>query len=154
MPQRALARHTIPAQANSSSGSVNKLDMTVSADHITADLKVRFDRKPQAKEEWDLINDMKTKYNFKWTGYAETGSWGTDKLAVVAFEDKAFRARIKCACSGLSFFGPDGKNLELGAFVEAVKTFDPDAVDDDLGSLSASKVPPSTPESSNKRPRT
>ena len=80
--------------------------MTVSADHITADLKVRFDRKPTAREEWDLINEMKSKYNFKWTGYAESGCWTTDKYA---FTPPAAGARD---CSRLSAPGahqrPDG----------------------------------------------
>ena len=128
--------------------------MTVSADHINADIKIRFDRMPEAKGELDLMNDMKSRYNFKWSGTRETGSWSSSKDAVTAFEDKSFRARIKYACAGLSFYGPDGTQLELRAFVDAINNFDPDAVDDDLDSLTASKVPPSTPDSANKRART
>ena len=145
MPQRVRA-----SQATSSSAAPKKLQMTVTYDKINADLLIRFDRKPEGKDEWDLLNAMKTNYNFAWSGYAETGKWKSDKHAVSAFEEKSFRARIKLACTGLSFFSPTGDELSLTDFVEAVKNFDPDAVDDDLSSLSKSSVPPNTP---GKRPR-
>ena len=118
--------------------------MTVAADSLTADLKVRFDRKPVSPEEWDLINDMKHKYDFKWTGYKEDGKWNSNKLAVVAFEDKVFRARIKKACGAVSFYTTDGQNADMQKFIENVKAFDPDDIDDDLSSLGKSKVPPDT----------
>ena len=92
----------VRASQASASAAPKKLQMTVTYDKINADLLLRFDRKPEVKDEWDLINTMKTKYNFKWQGYAETGKWQTDKLAIVAFEDKEFKARIKCACTALS----------------------------------------------------
>ena len=58
-----------------------KLQMTVTYDKINADLLIRFDRKPEEKDEWDLIAMMKSNYNFKWHGYAESGKWQTDKQA-------------------------------------------------------------------------
>ena len=120
--------------------------MTASSDHITADIFVRFDRKPEQTEEMALINHMKGSYGFKWTGFSETGKWQTDKHAVIAFENKAFKARIKAACSGLSFFKPDGTACDMAGFIEAIQTFDEDAVDDDLSSLGTSSVPPVTPD--------
>ena len=97
---------------------------------------------------------MAKKYDFKWSGFKEEGKWTTNKLAIVAFEDEAFRARIKKACSNLSFYDPDGKDMEMEEFIEArVKNFNPDLVDDDLSTLGASTVPAATPNGKRKNKR-
>lgn len=133
------------SQSDANARPVKKLNMTVSADKITADIFLRFDRKPELPDEIALIHHMKDKFGFKWTGYAETGKWQTDQYAVVAFEDKPFRARIKAACSNFSFYKPDGTACDLPTFIEAIKTFDPNDIDDDLSTLGPSSVSPFTP---------
>ena len=71
-----------------------------------------------------------------------------------SIEEKAFRARIKKACSNLSFYDPDGKDMEMEEFIEArVKNFNPDLVDDDLSTLGASTVPAATPNGKRKNKR-
>ena len=47
------------------------LDMTVAADKVTADLRIRFDRKPESKDELELMNAMKDKYGFAWKGFGD-----------------------------------------------------------------------------------
>ena len=59
-----------------------------------------------------------------------------------------FRARVKLAVKGLSFYAPDGNSVDIFTFIDAVKNFDPDALDDDLSTLCQSKVAPDTPASS------
>ena len=63
-----------------------KLMMTVSADGINADLKIRFDRKPVSPNEWDLITELK-KQGFTWQGFGESGKWQAGKEAITAFDD-------------------------------------------------------------------
>ena len=70
----------------------------------------------------------------------------TDKLAIVAFEDKAFRARLKLACNKLSCFSPSGMEIPLAQFIQVVKNFNDDDLDDDLSSLGKSTVPINTPD--------
>ena len=125
--------------------------MTVSADVISAQLKVRFDRKPESTVENDLLAALKS-YGFKWEGFAEKGKWLGPKEAGEMVESKEFRARVKLAVKGLSFYGPDGKSVDMIGFIEAVKSFDADALDDDLSTLCSSKVAPDTPAA--KRART
>ena len=134
--------------------------MTVAADCITGNIKIRFDRKPVATFDWDLLNAMKA-YGFKWEGYGDSGKWQAGKEAVAAFEDKAFRARIKLAVVALSFYDTKGSNVDMMTFINDVQAFDADKVDDDLSTLRPSKVLPDTPSkgaessssSSNKRAR-
>ena len=132
-------------------GVSSKLDMTVWADEVTADIKIRFDRTPQPGPEMLLIDDMKNKYNFKWSGYAENGKWTSDKMAVCAFETQAFRTRIKKACKNLSFYAPDGKDVDIIEFIDAVNAFDPSLLDDDLTELGKSTVPTATPDGKRKK---
>ena len=126
--------------------------MTVNQDAVTGTLKVRFDRKPVAQVEWDLITDMKA-YGFKWTGFGDDGKWVADKEAVLAFDQKSFRARVKLACKGLSFFDYKGKPVNMTDFMTSAKEFNPDDVDDDLSSLKCSQVKPETPSKPQKRGR-
>ena len=59
--------------------------MTVSADEMTGDLRIKLDRKPiETKAEEELLMMMKTKYGFGWVGYAEKGKWHAKKDAVAA----------------------------------------------------------------------
>ena len=118
--------------------------MTVCADVCSAQLKVRFDRKPQGTFEHDLLTALKS-YGCKWEGFAEQGKWLAPKEAVIMFESKEFRARVKLAVKGLSFYAPDGTSVDMVTFIGAVKNFDPDALDDDLSTLCSSKVAPDTP---------
>ena len=48
-----------------------------------------------------------------------------------------FRARLKIVATGVSFFDTKGNSVDILTFIEDVKNFDPDAVDDDLGSMPA-----------------
>ena len=48
-----------------------------------------------------------------------------------------FRARLKSIATGVSFFDTKGNSVDILTFIEDVKNFDPDAVDDDLGSMPA-----------------
>ena len=130
-----------------------KLDMTTTYDKVNGDIKVRFDRQPvKETDEYDFVEHMKAQYNFKWRGWAEQGKWQTDRHAVICFRDKTFRARLKLAVTNMSFFRPNGEELDLDAFVNEVEAFDPDAVDDDLSTLGKSSVPPSTPGDKRQRP--
>ena len=121
--------------------------MTVAADVITAQLKIKFDRKPIGTMEYDLLTALKG-YGCKWEGFGDQGKWLAPKEAVEMFESKEFRARVKLAVKGLSFFAPDGTSTDMLAFIEAVKNFNPDELDDDLSTLASSKVAPDTPASS------
>ena len=141
-PLRALLCQ-LPTQAKPEDA---KLDMTVSADCITAQLKIKFDRKPDSTMENDLLTALK-QYGCKWEGFGDQGKWVTDKDAVIMFEEKTFRARVKKCCKGLSFYSPEGTSVDMITFIDAVKNFDPDALDDDLSTLGKSKVAPDTPAS-------
>ena len=48
--------------------------MTVSADRVTADLRIKFDRKPESRDELELINQLKG-YDFSWKGYGDAAKW-------------------------------------------------------------------------------
>ena len=45
------------------------------------------------------------------------------------------RARLKLAAHSISFYNPKGDNVDMMQFIDDVKNFDPDAIDDDLSSL-------------------
>ena len=126
--------------------------MTNNTDAVTGDIKIRFDQKPTDQTHWDLIADLK-KYGCKWTGFGDDGKWVAPAHAVMAFEDKAFRARVKLACCAISFYDHKGQGVSMEEFITAAKDFDPDAVDDDLSTLRPSQVPPDTPSKKTKRDR-
>ena len=121
-----------------------KLHMTVSADAITCKQRIRFDRKPEAQMELDLIGDLKSR-GFVWSGYSDNGKWEGIKELVEIWEDKSFRQRV-CLCVGnLTFYGPNGTKYpvqEMAAYITAIKTFDTDALSDDLSNLGQSSVEP------------
>jgi len=130
--------------------------MTVSADEVTADLRIKLDRKPiETPAQEALLTMMKTSYGFSWNGYGDKGKWYGKKEAVTCFEDKVFCARIKKAVKGLSFYNMAGQNVDMITFIEEVKSFDPSQLDSDLTSLGSSSVLPDTPQKddSNKRAR-
>ena len=133
-----------------------KLDMTVAADKVSADLRIKFDRKPESKDEIELIEHMKGKLGASWKGYGETAKWHMPKEMVSAFEDRTFLARIKLTCKGISFFAPNGEDTDMISFIDAIRNFDENDLDCDLSSLGKSKVTPDTPAKpadSSKRPR-
>ena len=112
---------------------------------------MRCSRAPQTPDEKDLMEDMKSKWGFKWSGYAEAGRWKTDKLAIIAFEDDIFLRRIVACDPNISFFALDGTDIHRKDFIEAVKNFNPDAVNSDIDALPKSTLPPTPPTA--KRPR-
>ena len=57
--------------------------MTVSADRVTADLRIKFDRKPESRDELELINQLKG-YDFSWKGYGDAAKWHGPKASVVS----------------------------------------------------------------------
>ena len=57
------------------------------------------------------------------------------------------RARLKLASHSISFYNPKGDNVDMMQFIDDVKNFDPDAIDDDLSSLP--QVTPSEKKDSN-----
>ena len=136
-----------------------KLDMTISADRVSAELRIKFDRKPESKDELALMQQMKDGYGFSWKGYGDAAKWHGPKSAVAAFEDRTFLARIKLTCKNISFYNPNGDDTDMISFIDAVNAFDVDALDCDLSSLGKSKVMPDTPakpaadSSNSKRPR-
>ena len=70
--------------------------MTVYADSITAAQRIKLDRKPEVgnMEEAALLQEFKDR-GHSWKGYGEKGSWNGTKDTVDAWEDPAFRARVK-----------------------------------------------------------
>ena len=80
--------------------------MTIAADKVTGDLRIKFDRKPDSRDEIELMNQMKDTYGFSWKGYGDTAKWHGPKTSVIAFEDRTFLARIKLTCKAISFFAP------------------------------------------------
>ena len=132
------------------------LDMTVAADKVTADLRIRFDRKPESKDELELMNAMKDKYGFAWKGFGDAAKWHGPRTSVIMFEDRTILARIKLTCKNISFYQPDGEDVDMITFMDAVNAFDINALDTDLSTLGKSKVPPETPkkpDDSSKRAR-
>ena len=132
-----------------------KLGMVSWTDKIDGSVCVRFDREPRSYDE-QAFRDALKEHGFSWTGYKETGKWKGKQASVEAFIDKTFRARLKQAVGNFSFFGPTNNQLDLMAFVEAVRAINPDDADDDLSSLGSSSMTPNvTPtKDQNKRPRT
>ena len=135
-----------------------KLDMTISTDRVSAELSIKFDRKPESKDELALMQQMKDGYGFSWKGYGDAAKWHGPKSAVAAFEDRTFLARIKITCKNISFYAPNGDDTDMISFIEAVNAFDVNALDCDLSSLGKSPVMPDTPAkpaaaSNSKRPR-
>ena len=55
---------------------------------------------------------------------------------------QAFRARLKAIAKGVSFYNTKGESVDMISFIEDVKNFDPDAVDDDLGGLPQASFEP------------
>ena len=123
--------------------------MTVYADSITAAQRIKLDRPPQNDnmEEAAMLQELKDR-GYAWKGYGDKGSWNGSKETVEAWEDSAFRARIKKNVIGLSFFDTTGTRVNMATYVEHIKNFDAGALDDDLDSLPNSTVartPPTTP---------
>ena len=125
--------------------------MTIAADKVTGDLRIKFDRKPDSRDEIELMNQMKDTYGFSWKGYGDTAKWHGPKTSVIAFEDRTFLARIKLTCKAIPLFAPNGEDVDMITFIDAVRSHDINELDIDLSSLGKSKVPPETPA---KRPRT
>ena len=133
----------------------DKMHMTVSADSVNCGQRIRLNRPPNCPNEEAMKDDLKIR-GFSWKGYGESGCWFGDASCVEMWEDVTWRRRVKLNCSNISFFGPDGTNMDMLAYIDAVKDFDPTALDDDLSTLGASTVPanPTTPTApSNKRAR-
>jgi hypothetical protein len=122
------------------------LQMTVSADSITAAQRIRFDRPPDKAnvEEAAMLQELKDR-GYSWKGYAENGAWHGGKDTVNAWDDSTFRARVKKNVSGLSFFDMTGTRVDMKTYVEHIKSFDADALDDDLDDLAGSSVAPTPP---------
>ena len=58
-------------------------------------------------EEAAMLQELKDR-GYAWKGYGDKGSWNGSKETVEAWEDSAFRARIKKNVIGLSFFDTTG----------------------------------------------
>ena len=86
--------------------------MTIAADKVTGDLRIKFDRKPDSRDEIELMNHMKDTYGFSWKGYGDTAKWHGPKTSVIAFEDRTFLARIKLTCKAIS-----GRRESLASFL-------------------------------------
>ena len=144
--------------SSATAGAFRKLHMTNSADPVNADIKIKFDRTPTAPVEKDLRDELKN-HSFKWTGFGDDAKWVASKEAIDMFESRDFLARAKLAVGAVSYYAPDGTNVDRTSFIEAVRMFDPDAVDTDLDSLPKSSVPvmspakAPTPAAERKRPR-
>ena len=110
--------------------SDGSLQMTVSADRVTGDMYVRFDRKPAHPTEHDLKNALKAS-GFSWVGFDDAAKWRAHRDQVDCFEDKVFKARVKAAVKGpgggIAFYDLTGKCLgtDVAAYVAAVRAFDP-----------------------------
>ena len=105
---------------------------------------MRFDRKPEAQMELDLLAELKSR-GFAWTGYIDNGKWEGIKELVEIWEDKSFRQRIRLCVGNLTFYGPDGTKYtaqEMSAYINVIKNFNPDALSDDLSNLGQSSVEP------------
>ena len=131
--------------------------MTVSADSITADQRIKLDHAPRTEDEQALITALKD-YGYGWKGYGDKGAWHGKKDTVEMWNDSIFRARVKKNVVGLSFYDTSGTAVNMATYIEHVNSFDPSALDDDLDGMAASTVPasaPATPAGSSapKRPR-
>ena len=65
--------------------------MTVSADCITANIRIKFDRKPDGEEGLALIGAFKD-HGFKWN--SNNFSWEGDKSTVDMFDDKVLASPL------------------------------------------------------------
>ena len=129
--------------------------MTVSADPVTCEQRIRLNRAPQTQDEMAMTNELKEN-GYAWNGYGDTGKWIGNKETGEIWNDISWRRRVKLNCSNISFFAPDGSDVDMCAYVEAVQNFDPSALEDDLASLGKSTVPANptpTKDSGNKRYR-
>ena len=134
--------------------------MTVYADSITAAQRIKLDRKPEDgnMEEAAFLQELKER-GYSWKGYGDKGSWNGTKDTVDAWEDPAFRARVKKNVRARSFYDTKGTQVNMATYIEHIKNVDESAIDDDLDDMPASNVAPSAPNtpakpaSSSKRAR-
>ena len=129
----------------------DKLDVFVTADTITSAVSIKFDRKPEKAQEMAFVAALKTMAMGAWS--PKLMQWDVNKEKIVeAFETKEFRARLKSVARGITFYSPKGTSVNMMEWLDDVKNFDPDALDDDLASLPQAikrePSPPSTPSTS------
>ena len=126
------------------------MHMTVSADPVDCKQRIRLNRAPNTADEMAMTEALKAN-GYTWNGYSDTGKWIGNKETGSIWNDIAWRRRVKLCCSNISFFAPDGSDVDMLAYIEAVENFDPSVLDDDLSSLGKSTVPANPTPS--KRPR-
>ena len=123
--------------------------MTVYADSITADQRIKLDHPPDTQEEQALVQALKD-YGYGWKGYGDKGAWHGKKDTVEMWTESTFRARIKKNVVGLSFYDTSGTAVNMATYIEHVKSFDANALDDDLVGMAASTVAPGAPTTPSK----
>ena len=139
----ALHAHHVVWQAQ------QKMHITISADPVDCKQRIRFNRAPVSADEMAMIEALKA-LGYTWSGYSDTGKWQGNKDTVGVWNDVVWRRRVKLCCSNISFFGPDGNDVDMLTYIEAVNSFDESLLDDDLASLGKSTVPANpTPERKN-----
>ena len=122
------------------------MHITISADPVDCKQRVRFNRAPVSADEMAMIEALKAR-GYTWSGYSDTGKWQGNKDTVEMWNDVMWRRRVKLCCSNISFFAPDGNDVDMLTYIEAVNRFDEALLDDDLTSLGKSTVPANpTPE--------
>ena len=113
------------------------MHITISSDPVDCKQRVRFNRAPVSADEMAMIEALKA-LGYTWSGYSDTGKWQGSKDTVDMWNDVVWRRRVKLCCSNISFFGPDGNDVDMLTYIDAVNSFDESLVDDDLASLGKS----------------
>ena len=108
--------------------------MNVKFDCIDGDHLIWFNQKPEG-DKYLLIAKMK-EYGMSWDPNSK--HWKGPLSSIEAWDASNFRARVKATADNLSFFYGD-EEVDMIDFLERVKAYNPDAIDDDLSSMS--KVP-------------
>ena len=118
-----------------------KMHITISADPVDCKQRIRFNRAPFTVNELAMKDTLKSN-GYGWNGDSETGKWLGDKETVDMWNDVSWRRRVRLCCSNISFFGPDGTDVDMITYIEQVKAFDESTLEDDLSSLGKSTVDP------------
>ena len=89
---------------------------TVSSDPIDCKQRIRFNRAPNSADEMAMTEALKAS-GYTWHGYGDTGKWIGNKDTVEIWNDVSWRCRVKLNCSNISFYGPDGSDVDMCAYV-------------------------------------
>ena len=110
--------------------------MFFDADPVDCSIGLKFGQRPDTNNPIDSAFLTAIKQEAEGVWQAKLTKWKLNKLLLIeCLDDKAFRTRMKMAAAGITFYAPDGKSVDMVQWIEQIKNFDPDELDDDLSTV-------------------